>query len=172
MEADAGQSRVLEQGFHVGVGTAGVDGILRPHRIREYPRPDGIRLAPPQDIDYTVRQDDGAHALISLCLTDGVRTFPLAVKGAAHLQCPGVPVEVVPLQTADLAAAQTGHQFCLEEVTPHIILLHHRKEGIQLRSCQDALGFVVGLGCGRTLGGFLGMTCACTASFIAPCITR
>ena len=156
VEADTGQSRVLEQRFHVGVGAAGVDGVLRPHRIREYPRPDGVRLASPQDIDYTVRQDDGAHALIGLRLADGVRTLPLAMKGAAHLQRTGGLVEVAPLQTADLTAPQARHQLDLKEVTPHIILLHHFKEGIQLRSCQDALGLVVGLGCGRTLSGVPG----------------
>ena len=156
VEADAGQSRVLEQSFHVGIGAAGIDGILRLYRIREYPQPDGVRLAPPQDIDYTVRQDDGTHTLIGLRLADSVRTLSLAVKGAAHFQCTSIPIEVVPLQTADLTAPQAGHQLDLKEVTPHVILLHHFKEGIQLRSCQDALGLVVGLGRGRTLGGVLG----------------
>ena len=90
--------------------------------------------------------------MIGLRLTGGVLALPLAVEGAAHLQRTGVPVEVVPLQTADLSAAQAGHQFCLEEVPPHLVLLHHCEEGIQLRTGEDALGPVVWLGCGRPLG--------------------
>ena len=34
-----------------------------------------------------------------------------------------------------------------EEVPPHLILLHHFKESIQLRTGEDALGPVVWLGC-------------------------
>ena len=74
------------------------------------------------------------------------------MEGSAHLQRPGVPIEVAPLQTADLTAAQAGHQLRLEEVPPHLILLHHFKESIQLRTGEDALGPVVWLGRGRPLG--------------------
>ncbi|MFQ9126526.1 MAG: hypothetical protein ACLR4Z_06725 [Butyricicoccaceae bacterium] len=70
-----------------------------------------------------MRQDDGAHALIGLRLADGVFALPLAVEGSAYLQRTGIPIEVAPLQTADLAAAQAGRQLRLEEVTPHLILL-------------------------------------------------
>lgn len=81
----------------MGVSTAGGDGILRPHRIREYPRTDGIHLALPQDGCHAFRQDDGAHAMICLRLTDGILTLPLTVEGAAYLQRTSVLVEVVPL---------------------------------------------------------------------------
>ena len=117
---------------------------------------DGVRFAPPQDFSHAVRQDDGAHALIGFCLSDGVLALPLAVEGAAHFQRPGVPIEVAPLQTADLTAAQAGHQFRLEEVPPRLVLLHHCEEGIQFRTGEDALGFVVGLRCSRPLGGIPG----------------
>ena len=100
-----------------------------------------------------MRQDDGAHALIGLRLADGVFALPLAVEGSAYLQRTGIPIEVAPLQTADLAAAQAGHQLRLEEVTPHLILLHHCKEGIQLCTGENALGLVVGLGRCRAFGG-------------------
>ena len=156
MEADAGQSRPPEQRLHVEVGRAGVDRILRLHWVGEYPLTDGIRLAPPQDFSYAVRQDDGAHALIGLRFTDGVLALPLAVEGSAHLQCPGVSVEVTPLQTADLAAAQAGHQLGLEEVPPHLILLYYCEEGIQFRTGEDTLGLVVGFGGRCSLGGILG----------------
>ena len=146
VEADAGQARPLEQRLHVAIRRIGIDGIFRFHRVREYPLADGVHFAPPQDFSYAVRQDDGAHTLIGLRLADGVLALPLAVEGAAHLQRPGIPVEVVPLQTADLAAAQAGHQLRLEEVPPHLVLLHYCEEGVQLRTGEDALGLVVGLG--------------------------
>ena len=146
VEADAGESCPLEQRFHVAIRRVGIDWILRLHRVGEYPLTDGIRLAPPQDFSHTVRQDDGAHALIGLRLADGVFALPLAVEGSAHLQRTGISIEVAPLQTADLAAAQAGHQLRLEEVPPHLILLHHCEEGVQLRTGEDTLGLVVGLG--------------------------
>ena len=153
MEADAGQPRPLEQRLHVAIRRIGIDWIFRLHRVREYPLTDGIRLAPPQDVRHAVRQDDGTHTLIGLCLTDGILALPLAVESAAHLQRTGIPVEVAPLQTADLAAAQAGHQLRLEEVPPHLVLLHHCKEVVQLRTGEDTLGLVVRLGRSRTLGG-------------------
>lgn len=156
VEADTGQPRPPEQRLHVAISCIGIDGIFRPHRVREYPLADGIRFAPPQDFSHAVRQDDGAHALIGLRLADGVFALPLAVEGAAHLQRPGVPIEVAPLQTADLAAAQAGHQLRLEEVSPHLVLLHHCKEVVQLRAGEDTLGLVVGLGRRCPLGGVPG----------------
>ena len=60
------------------------------------------------------------------------------------------------MQSADLAAAQAGHQLRLEEVPPHLVLLHHRAEGIQLLAGQDALGLVVGFGRRCTFGGISG----------------
>ena len=42
MEADTGQPRPPEQRLHVEVGRAGVDRILRLHRVGEYPLADGI----------------------------------------------------------------------------------------------------------------------------------
>ena len=152
VEANAGQPCPLEERFHVAIGCIGIDGIFRLHRIREYPLADGIRLAPPQDFSHAVRQDDGAHALIGLRLADGVFALPLAVEGSAYLQRTGIPIEVAPLQTADLAAAQAGHQLRLEEVSPHLVLLHNCEEVVQLRTGQDALGLVVGLGCRCPLG--------------------
>ncbi|OKZ70326.1 MAG: hypothetical protein BHV93_07845 [Clostridiales bacterium 52_15] len=156
MESNAGQPRPLEQRLHVTISCIGIDWIFRLHGVRKYPLTDGIRFSPPQDFSHAVRQDDGAHTLIGLCLTDGVFALSLAVEGAAHLQRPGVPIEVVPLQTADLAAAQAGHQLRLEEVPPHLVLLHHRKEGVQLRTGEDALWFIVGLGSRCPLSGVPG----------------
>ena len=52
---------------------------------REYPLADGIRLTLPQDFSYAVRQDNGAHTLIGLCLTDGVLALPLAMEGTAYM---------------------------------------------------------------------------------------
>ena len=146
VEADTGQPRPPEQRLHAEVGRAGVDRILRLHRVGEYPLADGIRLAPPQDVSHAVRQDDGAHSLIGLRLADGVFALPLAVEGPAYLQRTGIPIEVAPLQTADLAAAQAGHQLRLEEVPPHLVLLHHCEKGVQLCTGEDTLGLVVGLG--------------------------
>ena len=103
-----------------------------------------------------MRQDDGTHTLIGLCLTDGILAFPLAVESAAHLQRTGVPIEVAPLQTTDLAAAQAGHQLRMEEVSPQLVLLHHCKEVVQLRTGEDTLGLVVGLGRRCPLGGVPG----------------
>ena len=103
-----------------------------------------------------MRQDDGTHALIGFCFSDSVLALPLAVEGSAHLQRPGIPIEVAPLQTADLAAAQAGHQFRLEEVPPHLVLLHHCEKGVQLRTGEDALGLVVGFGRRCTFGGISG----------------
>ena len=167
MEADAGQPRPLEQRLHAAIGRIGVDWIFRLHGVWENPFADGVRFAPPQDFSHAVRQDDGSHTLIGLCLTDGVLTLPLAVEGAAHLQRPGVLIEVAPLQTADLTAAQASHQFRLEEVPPHLVLLHYCEEGIQFRTGEDTLGFVVGLRCSRPLSGIPGNDVRRTASFRA-----
>ena len=156
VEADAGESCPLEQRLHVEVGRAGVDRILRLHWVGEDPLADGVHFAPSQDFGHAVRQDDGTHALIGLRLTDGVLALPLAVEGAAHLQRTGLPVEVVPLQTANLTAAQAGHQLRLEEVSPHLVLPHHRAEGVQLLAGEDTLGLVVGFGGRCSLGGILG----------------
>ena len=97
MKADAGQPRPLEQRLHVEVGRTGVDRILRLRWVGEYPLTDGIRFAPPQYVRHRLRQDDGTHSLSRFGLADGVLALPLAVEGAAHLQRPGIPVEVVPL---------------------------------------------------------------------------
>ena len=156
MKADTGQTRPLEQRLHVAIRRIGIDGIFRLHRIREYPLTDGIRLAPPQDFGHAVRQNDGTHTLIGLRLAGGVLALPLAVEGSAYLQRTGIPIEVAPLQTADLTAAQAGHQLRLEEVTPHLVLLHHCEEGVQLRTGEDTLGLVVGFGRGCPLGGVPG----------------
>ena len=72
--------------------------------------------------------------LVVLIFTDGILALPLAVEGAAHLQRAALLVEVAPLQSADLAPAQTRHQLGLEEVPPYLVPLHHRKEGVQLRT--------------------------------------
>ena len=90
VEADAGQARPPEQRFHVAIGRVGIDWIFRLHWVRKDPLADSIRFSPPQDVSHAVRQDDGAHALIGLCLTDGILALPLAVEGSAHLQRPGV----------------------------------------------------------------------------------
>ena len=105
MEADAGQPRPLEQRLHMAISRVGIDGIFRLHRVREYPLANGIRFSPPQDVHHAVRQNDGTHTLIGLRLADGVFALPLAVEGSAYLQRTGIPIEVAPLQTADLAAA-------------------------------------------------------------------
>ena len=47
VEANAGQTRPLEQRLHVAIRRVGVDGIFRLHRVREYPLADGIRFSPP-----------------------------------------------------------------------------------------------------------------------------
>lgn len=156
VEADTGQPRPPEQRLHVEVGRAGVDRILRLHWVGEYPLTDGIRPAPPQDVRHRLRQEDGTHSLSRFCLADGVLTLPLAVEGAAHLQRAALLVEVAPLQSADLAAAQAGHQLRPEEVPPHLVLLHHCEEGVQLRAGEDTLGLVVGFGSRCPLGGIPG----------------
>ena len=89
MKADAGQPRPLKERFHVAICCVGIDGIFRLHGVWEDPLADGIHFAPPQDFSHAVRQNDGAHTLIGLCLTNGVLALPLAVEGAAHLQRPG-----------------------------------------------------------------------------------
>ena len=85
MKADAGLARPLEQCLHAAIRRVGIDRIFRLHRIWEDPLADGIRFAPPQDFSYAVRQDDGAHTLIGLCLTDGVFALSLTVEGSAYL---------------------------------------------------------------------------------------
>ena len=97
VEADAGESCPLEQRLHMAISRVGIDGIFRLHRVREYPLANGIRFSPPQDVHHAVRQNDSAHALIGLCLADGVRALPLAVEGSAYLQRTGIPIEVAPL---------------------------------------------------------------------------
>ena len=152
MEAYARQPRPLEQRFHVMVRRVRIHGVFRFYRVGEYPLTQCLRLAPPQDVGDAFRQDDGAHALVGLCLAECVFALLLAVQCAAHLQRPGVPVEVAPLQTANFTAAQTGHQLRLEEVPPDFILLYDFEESVQLSAGEDALRLVVGLRRCRTLG--------------------
>ena len=112
---------------------------------------DGVRLPPPQNVSHRFRQDDGTHSLIGLCLADSVLALPMAVEGAAHLQHTALLVEVAPLQSTDLTAAQAGHQLRLKEVP-----LHLRAEGIQLLAGQNTLRLVVGFGRRCTFGGISG----------------
>ena len=124
--------------------------------IREYPFADCRFFSLPQKFRSARRQDNRARSRLGFGFADGVLALPLAVEGAAHLQHAALLVEVAPLQTADLAAAQAGHQLRLEEVPPHLVLLHHRAESIQLLAGQDALGLVVGFGRRCTFGGISG----------------
>lgn len=96
VEADAGQTRTLEQCLHVVIGGAGIYGVFRFDRVRKDPSAYGVRLASAQNICSALWQNDGAHPLPGFRFTDGVLPLLPAVEGAAHLQRAARPVEVFP----------------------------------------------------------------------------
>ena len=79
MEAYARQPRPLEQRLHVVIRRVRVHGVFRFYRVGEYPLTERLRFAPTQNVSHAFRQDDGAHARISLCLAEGVLALFLAV---------------------------------------------------------------------------------------------
>ena len=110
----------------------------------------------PQPLDGTGRQADGPPALAGLRLAD----LQLPGLGDIHrpkdLQRPGLLIEVLPHEAADLAPAQASGQFGEEEVPPHFILLDCGHESVQLFLVQDLLWTVIGLGDHCAFGGILG----------------
>ena len=80
----------------------------------------------PQPLDGAGRQADGPPTLAGLRLAD----LQLPGLGDIHrpenFQRPGLLIEVLPHEAADLAPAQAGGQFCVEEVPPDLIAVHRR----------------------------------------------
>lgn len=150
MEPDVGQSGFLQHRLHPVVGGAGT------HRLREDSLADRMFLPLFQPLDGTGRQTDGAPALTGLGLTDLQFAFLWSIHRADNFQRPGVLIKVLPHETADLAPAQAGSEFGVEEVTPGLVLVHRVQKGVHLSAVQDLLGLVVALGQSGTVRGVVG----------------
>ena len=99
-----------------------------------------------QSLDGAGRQADGPPAPAGLRLTD--LQFPSLgdVHRPENLQRPGLLVEVLPHEPADLAPAKTGGQLCVEEVPPDLAAVHRRQEGLHLLLREDLFRLIAGLG--------------------------
>ena len=100
----------------------------------------------PQPLDGTGRQADGPPALAGLRLAD----LQLPGLGDIHrpkdLQRPGLLIEVLPHEAADLAPAETGGQLRVEEVPPDLVAFHCSQKCLHLLLREDLLGLIAGLG--------------------------
>ena len=92
----------------------------------------------------------------------GLRLADLQLPGLGDihrpedLQRPGLLIEVLPHEAADLAPAETGGQLRVEEVTPDLVAVHRRQEDVHLLLCEDLFGTMVGLGHRGPVGGVSG----------------
>ena len=77
------------------------------------------------------------------------------MEGTAHFQRSFLLIEVLPHEAANFTPPQAGHELSVEELVPDFVLLDGIHEGVQFLLVQDALGFVVWPGGGRTLCGVL-----------------
>ena len=109
-----------------------------------------------QTLDGAGRQADGPPALAGLCFAD----LQLPGLGNVHrpedLQRPGLLVEVLPHEAADLAPPQAGGQLRVEEVPPDLIAVHCRQEGVHLLLCENLFWLIAGLGHHGPVGGIPG----------------
>ena len=83
--------------------------MLRLDRVMEDPFTQCILFPPAQQVCRALWQDDGAFSLTGLGLAGAVFSLTLIVQGSGDFQCAFFFIEVLPLQTADLAAAQAAH---------------------------------------------------------------
>ena len=80
MEANARQSRFLQQRFEPPVCRPRIHRQLRTGRLWENPLADGGFLPRPQQRRDALRQDDRAVALARFRVAEGVDALPLAVQ--------------------------------------------------------------------------------------------
>ena len=110
----------------------------------------------PQPLDGAGRQTDGPSPLAGLRFAD----LQLSGLGDIHrpedLQRPGLLVEVLPHEAADLAPAETGGQLRVEEVPPDLVAFHCSQKCLHLLLCEDLFGTMVGLGHHGPVGGVPG----------------
>ena len=145
MEANARQSRFLQQRLEPPVCRSRIHRQLRAGRLRENPLTDGDFLPRPQQRRDALRQDDRAVALARFRVAEGVNALSFAVQRPADFERPGLRVEVAPHERADLAAPQAGHKFGVEEIPPDIILLDSLQKRVQLLLVQHLHRLVVQL---------------------------
>ena len=118
----------------------------RAERIWEEPLGQGSLLSFPQKLGGAVGEQDRPLSCIGLSLPHCQLPALTGADGAAYLERPGLPVEVLPPEPAQLPPPQAGGQLRVEEVPPGFVLVHCRQEGIHLLIVQDAHGFVCHLG--------------------------
>ena len=95
--------------------------MLRLDRVMEDPLTQCILFPPAQQVCRTLWQDNGAFSLAGFGFAGAVFSLALIVQGSGDFQCTFLFVEVLPLQAADLAAAQAGGQFRIEEIVPGFV---------------------------------------------------
>ena len=95
--------------------------MLRLDRVMEDPLTQCILFPPAQQVCRALWQDDGAFSFACFGLAGAVFSLALIVQSACDFQRTLFFVEVLPLQAADLAAAQSGGQLRIEEIIPGFI---------------------------------------------------
>ena len=104
-----------------------------------------------QNFHRAGRQEDGSGALFRLGFAHPDAAALAKMDGTADMKPPCFLFEILPLQAADLAPAQSRCQLRVEEIRPHRILLHHSQKPLQLLLRQDLLRGIVDLRDHRSL---------------------
>ena len=85
-----------------------------------------------QNLHRAGRKLDGSDTFFGFRFSN-FHTAALAIADCPpDLKPPGLFIEVLPLEAADLAPAQSGGQLRVEEVRPHIVLPHHIQKLLEL----------------------------------------
>ena len=92
--------------------------MLRLDRVMEDSFTQCVLLPSAQQVCCTLWQDDGAFSFSSFGFAGAVFSLTLIVEGSGDFQRTFFFIEVLPLQSAYLAAAQSGGQLRVEEIIP------------------------------------------------------
>ena len=92
--------------------------MLRLDRVMEDPFTQCIVFTPAQQVCRALWQNDGAFSFASFGFAGAVFSLTLIMEGSGDFQRTFFFIEVLPLQAADLSAAQSGGQLRVEEIVP------------------------------------------------------
>ena len=142
VETNEGKLRVFQQGFQVPVCAGRIHGQLRHRGIVENPLAVGFLLPLFQDFRCAGRQENGSCAGFRFRFAHpDTAALPRADR-AVDMEPAGLVIEVLPLETADLATAHSRGQLRVEEVRPHSILNKLREEcAPPIRKCREDMPF-------------------------------
>ena len=142
MESKAGQFGLFQQLLKSSVCASWVHRPPRAERIWEEPLGQGSLLSFPQKLGGAVGEQDRPLSCIGLSLPHCQLPALTGADGAAYLERPGLPVEVLPPEPAQLPPPQAGGQLRVEEVVPDRVELNCAQEFLQLVVGKYPLGCV------------------------------